>query len=170
MLNLPGIEEYYCHRPWMFKQRGDGLLASELFIYVDHERPIGPTKNLFREASRRWGSSCSWLGIQGVSRKVQTPSQATGPWDGTVDNTEGCVHGLVYQERWNKTRRLILELVGMEREGRYGMYRARMESIRGFLVYVFRTYRDMAPYLKGFNLTLDSWTPYRDEEGWRLRG
>ena len=44
------------------------------------------------------------------------------------------------------------------------MYRARMESIRGFLVYVSRKYRDMTPYLKEIYLNMDSWIPYRDEE------
>ena len=47
---------------------------------------------------------------------------------------------------------------------------ARMDSIRGFLVYVSRTYRYMTPYLEGVNLTLYSWRPYRDEEGWRMIG
>ena len=50
------------------------------------------------------------------------------------------------------------------------MPRARVESIRGFLVYVSRTYKYMTPYLKGVCLNLDIWIPYRDEEGWRLRG
>ena len=56
----------------------------------------------------------------------------------------------------------------MERGGIYGMYRVRMESIRGFLVYFPSTYRYMNLYLKGVYLTLDSWIPYRYEEGWRL--
>ena len=85
------------------------------------------------------------------------------PWAGTVTNTEGGVHGLVLQEKWYKTRRLIEEMVGMEREGIYGMPRARMESIIGFLVYVSRTYKETTPYLKGVHLTLDSWRTYRDE-------
>ena len=42
------------------------------------------------------------------------------------------------------------------------MPRARIYSIRGFLVYVSRKYKDMTPYLKGFHLTLDIWIPYRD--------
>ena len=49
---------------------------------------------------------------------------------------------------------IIAELMGMERGGRYGMSRERMESIRGFLVYVSRTYRYMTPYSKGVYLTL----------------
>ena len=61
-------------------------------------------------------------------------------------------------------------MVGMEREGRYGIPIARMESIGGFLVYVYRTYRDTNPYLKGSHLTMDIWIPYRDEEGWRMQG
>ena len=59
------------------------------------------------------GLACSWLGIQDASRKFQPPSQAPGPWDCTVTNTEGGAHWLVSQDRWDKTRRLISELVGM---------------------------------------------------------
>ena len=128
---------------------------------MDNGRTIGPTEKCFGEASRSWGSTCSWLGIQDVSRKFQSPSQAPGPWNGTVTNTKGGLHVLVSQDRWDKTRRLIAELVGMEREGRYGMSRARMDSIRGFLVYVFRKYGYITPYLKGVNLTLEIWIPYR---------
>jgi hypothetical protein len=50
-----------------------------------------------------------------------------------------------------------------------------LESIRGFLVYVARTYATMVPYLKGVHLTLDFWRAGRgkdgwphDDEGWRL--
>mmetsp|Transcript_13380 Transcript_13380/g.19133 ORF Transcript_13380/g.19133 Transcript_13380/m.19133 type:complete len:439 (-) Transcript_13380:1232-2548(-) len=41
------------------------------------------------------------------------------------------------------------------------------EATRGFLVYVSRTYRAMVPYLKGLHLSLDSWRPGRDEDGWK---
>jgi hypothetical protein len=44
-----------------------------------------------------------------------------------------------------------------------------LERTRGFLVYVARTYKSVAPFLLGFYLTIDSWRPGRDEEGWRLR-
>ena len=46
-------------------------------------------------------------------------------------------------------------LVVIEREGRYGMFRTRMDYIRGFLLYVFRTCKDMKTYLRGVHLTLD---------------
>ena len=112
---------------------------------------------------------CSWLGIQETYRKVQYPPLAPGEWAGTVTNIEGGVHRLVYQDIWDNNWRLISELAGMEREGKYGMYRARMEYIMGFLVYISSTYRDRIPYLKGVHLTMDSWILSRDKEGWRLR-
>ena len=135
----------------------DGLLAAYLFIYVDDGRPIVPTKELFWEACRSWGSTCSWLGIQDASRKFQPPSQYQGTWAGTFTNTEGVVRGLVSQERWDNTWWLIAELVVMEREGRYGVSRAKKDSIIGFLVYVSRIYRGMTPYLNGVHLTMYSW-------------
>jgi hypothetical protein len=43
-----------------------------------------------------------------------------------------------------------------------------LESIRGFLVYVSRTYPEMVPYLKGIHLTLDSWRTGRALSGWKI--
>ena len=37
-------------------------------------------------------------------------------------------------------------------------------------MYVASTYKDINKYLKGLHLKLDSWRPYKDEEGWLLRG
>ena len=51
---------------------------------------------------------------------------------------------------------IIAELNSMGMEDSEGMHWARMESIRGFLIYVASKYRDMDPYLKGLHLTLDS--------------
>ena len=41
--------------------------------------------------------------------------------------------------------------------------------IRGFLIYVGRTYRWMNPYLKGLHLVIDGWRKDRDEEGYKRR-
>ena len=128
-------------------------MAAEIFIYLDDRRRIAPTKTICWEASRSWGSTCSWLGRQDASRKIEPPSQALGPWDGTVRNTEGGVHGLVSLDIWDKTRRLLEELVGMEQEEREGMPRDIKESITGLLVYISSTYRYINPYLKGVHLT-----------------
>ena len=67
---------------------------------------------------------------------------------------------MVSQYRWDKSKRLILKLAEMEVKRKEGMDRDNMESIRGFLVYVNKTYQEMKMYLKILNLTLDSWRPF----------
>jgi hypothetical protein len=44
-----------------------------------------------------------------------------------------------------------------------------LERTRGFLVYVASTYKPLTTFLPGLHLTIDSWRPGRDEEGWWLR-
>ena len=41
------------------------------------------------------------------------------------------------------------------------------ELISGFIVYVAQTHPALMPYMKGIYLTLNSWHPQRDEEGWK---
>ena len=43
-----------------------------------------------------------------------------------------------------------------------------LERMRGFLIYVSRTYTAMTPYLKGLHQTIDSWRPFTREDGWRM--
>ena len=47
--------------------------------------------------------------------------------------------------------------------------RKRLEQIRGFIIYVSRTYPWMPPYLKGLHLTIDGWRPGRDGGGFWLK-
>ena len=42
------------------------------------------------------------------------------------------------------------------------------ERFVGFLVYVSQTYTSFVPYLKGIYLTLNSWRPGRNSDGWPL--
>jgi hypothetical protein len=49
------------------------------------------------------------------------------------------------------------------------MDQKRLEQIRGFLIYVVQTYREMTPYLIGLHMTIDFWRPIRNEQGWRVR-
>jgi hypothetical protein len=46
------------------------------------------------------------------------------------------------------------------------LYLNSLESVRGFLIYVSRTYRPMIHFLLGMHHTLDSWRP-NWEDGWR---
>jgi hypothetical protein len=44
--NLPGSWGYQSDLPWVMKIRANGLLATEIFVYVDNERAIGATADL----------------------------------------------------------------------------------------------------------------------------
>jgi hypothetical protein len=110
-----------------------------------------------------------------------------GAWAGAVTVIEEkVVYKSVAETRWEKTRfkirwfasyliGLIVDFIdeeekqAKEREVCPAGYlpHKTSESYRGFLVYVSRTYPAMIPYLKGIHLSLDSWRPNRDEDGWR---
>ena len=105
-----------------------------------------------------------------------------------VSTSNGVVSKFVTKERWRKTQgciRWLAKKIGVPgdewsvevpededaKETLFGtLPHKQAERIRGFLIYVSRTYRAMVPYLKGLHLTLDFWRPGRDEEGWRLIG
>jgi hypothetical protein len=168
-LNLPGSHNYMPWLPWVFKMRSsDGQIACDFAIYVDDVRTAG---NDWREAklcSRRVASSLNWLGIQDAPRKRRDPSQTPGPWAGSIIQTEnGVLCFSISQERWEKTK-LILNWTDNSTTECDKIEFKTLESYRGFLVYVVRTYPMMNPYLKGIHLTLDSWRPWRKEDGWKM--
>ena len=72
----------------------------------------------------------------------------------------------VTQELWDKAKMMVkwmCEAVESSEEMDFKI----LESYRGFLVYFSRTYPASVPYLKGIHLTLDSWRPWRKEDGWK---
>eukprot|EP00956_Cyclotella_meneghiniana_P033568 scaffold97112_cov54-Cyclotella_meneghiniana.AAC.1 len=170
VLNLPGSEHYEPRLPWVFKLRKDGTVASEAYIYVDDNRVTAATKIQAWWAARRLASFLSRLGLQDAARKRTSPSQIPGPWAGSVAHTQEGVFLLVTPEKWQKTKDLVSEVAAMLTESTDGkLDRKRLEQIRGFLIYVSRTYPWMPPYLKGLHLTIDGWRPGRDEEGFKLK-
>lgn len=154
----------------MEKIRKGGALASDVYVYVDDGRPVGHTRRDCWQVSRKFGSKCSYYGVQDASRKVKGPDQQPGPWARTMVFSDEGVDGLISDEKWQKTRGAIKELVAAHNRDPKNLIRAWLESIRGFLIYVARTYKNMRPYLKGLHLTIDSWRPYRNDEGWKLAG
>jgi hypothetical protein len=85
--------------------------------------------------------------------------------------TEVDVRKMVTQERWEKTKSK-LDWIWRASQGEHEeditlecpeghIPHKKLESIRGFLVYIARTYPTMVPYLKGIHLTLDSWRANR---------
>ena len=139
VFNLPGSKGYWADLPWVMKIRWDGELAAEVFEYADDGRSIGPTEFLAWQAGQAYGAGCSRRGVQDASRKQTSPSMTPGPWAGTVTHTEGGrVSGMVSQEKWDKTKRLIAEMADMVEWDCLPL--AQLLQIRGFLMYVVCTY------------------------------
>ena len=154
--------------PWVSKVREDETLAADLFIYIDDLRPTGPTEDETWRASQRTSSVLAWLGLQDAARKRRPPEQEGGAWSGSITHTSnGKVTVLVSQEKWEKTQEIITYLADTLKEGGVFLHKT-LESHRGFLIYIMRTYPAMKPYLRGVHATLDSWRPGRDAEGWKL--
>ncbi len=74
--------------------------------------------------------------------------------------------GMVLQEKWERTKRMVDELKVAAARGL--MLLQRLLEIQGFLMYVVRTYTWLNPYMKGLHLTIDSWRSGRAEGGFRL--
>ena len=60
-----------------------------------------------------------------------------------------------------RKQRIIAELTSMDLEDSEGVHWARMEPIKGFLIYVASKYKYMNNYLTGLHLTIDVWILYR---------
>jgi hypothetical protein len=168
-LNLPGSSDYDPSKPWVCKIRSDGKVAADLHIYVDDLRITAPTEEDCWVASQRVSSILASLGIQDAARKRRYPSWTPGAWAGSVTSTsDEDVFVTVSQEKWDKTKTIvewIRDRVECDSKLNYKM----LESYRGFLIYVTRTFPAMVPYLKGIHATLNMWRGGRDDDGWKLK-
>ena len=170
ILNLPGQPSYDPTYPWVYKRRSDGHIATDIYLYVDDGRLTGFNEEQCWAAARRFCSICAYLGIQDAAHKRTTPSLTPGPWAGSVIHTDQHLAALVSQKKWDKTKDMIGELEQLltAQEGE-ALPLKRLEQIRGFLIYVSRTYEWMPPYLKGLHLTIDSWREGRNKAGWKVK-
>jgi hypothetical protein len=163
-LNLPGQRNYQSNVSWVSKVRDcDGRVTADLFVFVDDLRPTGSSRKEAWRTGRRTASVLGHLGIQDASRKRRDSSQSPGPWAGAVIRTgpDG-VFVLTSQEKWDKAKALLGEVIEMLDADPEKLCWKRLEQIRGFLMYVTRTYVGMAPYMIGFHMTIDSWRRGRD--------
>jgi len=167
--NLPCSKGYRSDLPWVMKIRCDGHLATEVYVYVDDGRVTGHSAEQTGLGARAYGAGCTRLGVQDASRKRTTPTHTPGPWAGTVTHTDGGeVIGMVSQEKWDRTKALVQELSDLVSKPPLPLHR--LLQIRGFLIYVVRTYKWLNPYIKGLHLTIDSWRPGRAANGFKLKG
>jgi len=169
-LNLPGMDNYQTHLPWVSKiRRDDGQIACDFVGYVDDMRTCGNSLTEARQVSRKVAETLNWLGLQDAARKRRELSQEPGPWAGSVIKVEpgGGIYLSVTQERWNKTVGII-EWIEQEMQRGDTLDFKTLERHRGFLIYISRTYPVIIPYLKGIHLSLDSWRPWRKDDGWKM--
>jgi len=167
-LNLPGSPQYSPSLPWVSKFNArTNAIANDVKTYVDDKRVTGASKAACLRATRRAASMLSYLGMQDACRKRVSPSQRAGAWAGSVCHTDdGKVSVLVTVDKWLKARSLITELLAIASTTNTFDFKM-LESARGFLIYVVRTYPAFNSYLKGIHLTLDSWRPGRRDDGWK---
>lgn len=169
-LNLPGQADYRPELPWVSKVRAeDAEIACDFVTYVDDTRTCGNSYDEARAASRRVASVMNWLGIQDAARKRRDPCQDPGPWAGSVVHVsgEGVISVSVTPERWSKAQGMINWISECMSTSDSIDFKV-LERYRGFMVYISRTYPVITPYLKGVHLTLDSWRPWRRDDGWKM--
>jgi hypothetical protein len=143
-------------------------------IAVDDERVTGPTSELTWAGSSKLAKLRAHFGLPDAARKWRQLSREPGPWARVASHSKAGepVYKLVTQVRWDKTKRVLVSITDFFCSGiSGGAYwdmapRARLESARGLLIYVPWMYTSMIPDLKGLHLTIDSWRPNRDEDGW----
>jgi hypothetical protein len=173
-LNLPGDPKYDPSLPSVMKW--DALLekiAGNILAFVDDLRASGYSVEAAWAVARQVASRLQYLGIQDAPRKRRPPSQTPGAWAGAVFSTQELrVEKSVSQAKWDKAKGLVSELliqaVGNEAEHEF-CYK-RLEQVRGFLCHLTMTYESLTPFLKGLHLTLASFLPNRDDDGWKLTG
>jgi hypothetical protein len=170
-LNLPGMAEYDPFKALVDKVREDGRVAADLFIYMEDFRPTDPDAEEYWRDSRRAARICNHLGIQDAPRKRRGVSRSPGPWSGSMmytDEADAGVRVLVSRKKWYKANQLLANLHGLVLASEWVDHKV-LERIRGFSVYVARTYKPITHFIMGLHMTIDGWRPGRDEEGWILR-
>jgi hypothetical protein len=169
-LNLPGRVEYDPSLSWISKMRKDGLIASDIFTFVDDERVSGATRELSWQAGHRLAYIQAYLGVQDAARKLREADKRGGAWAGFVVHTNPdvgvCV--LTTEEKWLKFKGIIEKWLNRLESGEQQLNHKELQKDRGFCVHVCHNYPGMKPFLKGFHLSLEMWRGNRDAEGWKL--
>ncbi|KAL3783448.1 hypothetical protein ACHAW5_004380 [Stephanodiscus triporus] len=79
---------------------------------------------------------------------------------------------LTSQDKWDrmKMKELCRHWLNVLKSGETLLDHKKLLSDRVFMVYVTQAYPSLKPYLKGFNLSFETWQGGRDAEGWKLGG
>ena len=165
ILNLPGMDTYDTLKPKLQKWNSTArAMAGDVVTFVDDVRITGSSKERCHLVHQQFTSRMQYLGIQDAPRKFRPPSQdQAGAWTGTIFRiTKNDITKSVSQDKWQKGKSIVEDLarrISEEPDGSPSLNRKELERQTGFLNHLTMTFEDMTPFLKGFYLTLNSWTP-----------
>jgi hypothetical protein len=169
MLNLPGDPSYSLLQAWITKHQADNCHERNFVCFVDDQRLTGKGRERILEAGHALSTRESYLGLQDALRKFRYPkgSKQPGAWAGVNVEVgkDGSVVVMTSQEKWDRLKAVCSYWLGELRAGRTQLDFKKLQSDRGFLVYVTQAYPGMKPYLKGFHLSLKTW-----RGGWDAKG
>jgi len=98
---------------------------------------------------------------------MRPPSQQPGAWSGAYVSASAAEFGVSCgQAKWEKAQGTINDL-NMKLSQSTSLNHKDLEQKRGFMVHLQCTYPGITPFLKGIHLTLNSWRPGRNAEGWK---
>jgi len=169
VLNLIGNANFNPSLPNVFKWNArEKKLAGEIKAYVDDLRALGWDLNHAWLIAHMIASRLQYLGIQDAPRKRRLDN---GPWAGTIYQTSASkIAKTVTPEKWQKAKDLISQVkLELSKSSDDGVDYKFLERVRGFLCHLAMTFDVIFPYLKGFHLTLCSYLPNRNEDGWKIK-
>ena len=171
ILNLPGNDSYDPMKPWVYKFDSlNNRMAAFFGTYIDDIRTGASTERGCRSTTRRIAAWANYFGQQDAARKRRQPSRTPGAWAGAMClSTDEGLFVTCTQKKWDKGKKIILKwLEKLEQGDTQILEHKSLEKDVGFLVHLSRTFPGMAPYLKGFYNTMNSWRMGRDEDGWKF--
>ena len=173
VLNLPGSTNFDPRKPWVFRWNKRWVcIAGGIVTFVDNVRGSGFSLEHAWLVGMQLAKRIQYLGSQNAAQKVHPPVKKPGAWAGAIFDTSDSnqITMTVSQEKWNKGKEMV--------EATWQEWKTstdskvdfkEMEKRRGFLVHLMMTFKFITPFLKGWHLTLDSWRPCRDKDGYKIR-
>ena len=112
-----------------------------------------------------------YLGLQGATRKRRPNPQTPGEWTGyiTFSLENAGLFVTVSERKLGRTKEIICDLLEKFNEFDHftEMDLKDMERKMGVLVHLAMAYPLIMVFLRGLYLTMNSWRPKRDREGWK---